>query len=41
VACGDEASLKRFRRYWSVVGPFSGFIRTRMLNAIRAAAEAT
>jgi len=39
VACGDEASLKRFRRYWSVVGPFSGFIRTRMLNAIRAAAE--
>ena len=39
VACGDEASLKRFRLYWSVVGPFSGFIRTRMLNAIRAAAE--
>jgi hypothetical protein len=39
VACGDEASVKHFRRYWSVVGPFSGFIRTRMLSAIRAAAE--
>jgi hypothetical protein len=41
VACGDEASLRRFHRYWSVVGPFSGFIRTRMLKAIRATAERT
>jgi hypothetical protein len=35
----DEQSLKRFRRYWLVVGPFSGWIRKDFLKRIRTAAE--
>lgn len=38
VLCADEASLRSFRRYWLVVGPFSGLIRTLMLRSIAAAA---
>jgi hypothetical protein len=33
VAAMDAASRRAFRRYWRVVGPFSGFIRTRWLAA--------
>jgi hypothetical protein len=29
----DAPSRRAFRRYWHVVGPFSGFIRTRWLAA--------
>lgn len=34
VRCTDEASRRRFRRYWRVVGPFSAFIRREMLRRI-------
>jgi len=34
VEATDEAALKRFRRYWLVVGPFSALIRRRWLRAI-------
>lgn len=40
VRCADAASLRSFRRYWWVVGPFSALIRRLMLASIRAAAEA-
>ncbi|HEV7588499.1 MAG TPA: hypothetical protein VGO40_10325 [Longimicrobium sp.] len=39
VRCTDEASRRSFRRYWTVVGPFSALIRREMLRSIRRAAE--
>ena len=39
VLCGDDASRKRFRRYWLLVHPFSAFIRRVMLRAIKREAE--
>jgi hypothetical protein len=39
VRCADEATRRNFARYWRVVRPFSGFIRMRMLGAIRREAE--
>ena len=38
VLCADQASLRSFRRYWLVVGPFSGLIRRAMLASIAAKA---
>lgn len=38
VAC-NEASRRRFLRYWRVVGPFSGVIRVLMLREMRSAAR--
>jgi hypothetical protein len=38
VLCSDAAALRSFRRYWLVVGPFSGLIRRLMLRSIRDAA---
>lgn len=35
ILCGDDASRRRFRRYWFFVRPFSGLIRIVMLRAIR------
>ena len=35
----DPASRRSFRRYWTVVGPFSGLIRREMLRTVRRAAE--
>ena len=35
---GDDARRK-FRLYWSVVGPFSGAIRTALLRSVRRHAE--
>jgi hypothetical protein len=32
----DDAALRAFRRYWRVVGPFSGLIRRRWLRAAQA-----
>jgi len=40
VRCTDAAARRSFRRYWAVVGPFSGLIRREMLRSIRRAAEA-
>ena len=39
VQCTDAASLRQFRRYWRVVGPFSGLIRKEMLRVIKREAE--
>lgn len=39
VTCGDPNSLKKFRRYWLVVRPFSGLIRLVMLRAVKREAE--
>ncbi len=39
VSCGDDASRRSFRRYWRVVGPFSGLIRRRVLRLVTEAAE--
>jgi hypothetical protein len=33
VAAMDDRSRRAFRRYWRIVGPFAGFIRTRWLAA--------
>lgn len=39
VACTDAASRRRFRIYWWVVAPFSGWIRREALRLIRRDAE--
>lgn len=31
----DELAQRRFRRYWLLVGPFSGIVRRRWLAAVR------
>ena len=36
----DDAARRAFRRYWRVVGPFSGLIRRRWLRAARPLADA-
>ena len=33
----DDAARRAFRRYWVVVGPFSGLVRRRWLGAAREA----
>lgn len=39
VRCTDPASRRGFRRYWRLIGPFSGVIRMEMLKSIRRVAE--
>jgi len=39
VVCGDDASRRKFRRYWFFVRPFSGLIRRIMLRAVKRACE--
>lgn len=39
VHCTDADSLRRFRRYWRLVGPFSGLVRKEILRVIKRAAE--
>lgn len=39
VVCTDAAARHSFRRYWRLVGPFSGLIRQRVLALIKADAE--
>ena len=41
VRCGDPESAAAFRRYWRIVGPFSGLIRVRMLSLVRRVAESS
>jgi hypothetical protein len=36
----DPRSRRKFARYWRVVGPFSGLIRTSLLRAAKRRAEA-
>jgi hypothetical protein len=39
IRCADEPTRKKFLLYWAAIGPFSGLIRRRALNLIRADAE--
>lgn len=39
VLCADEESRRSFRRYWTLVGPFSGVIRREALRLIRRQAQ--
>ncbi len=39
VQCADAATRRRFRVYWAIVGPASGWIRREMLRAVRRQAE--
>ena len=39
VLCLDGASRRRFRLYWTLVGPFSGMIRKDVLRSIKRQAE--
>ena len=39
VQCLDAASRRRFRRYWTLISPWSGLIRREMLRTIRRAVE--
>ncbi len=41
VQCTDDHSRRAFARYWLLIGPFSGYIRARMLDTIKREAEAT
>jgi len=41
VVCGDDASRRKFRRYWFFVRPFSGLIRRVMLRAVKRACGET
>lgn len=39
ILCTDQASRKRFLRYWRFVRPFSGLVRIAALRAIKRAVE--
>ena len=39
VAAADATALRRFRRYWRAIGPFSALVRRRWLRAIARATE--
>jgi hypothetical protein len=39
VLCTDEESRRQFRRYWRIVGVFSGLIRKDILRSIKKKAE--
>ena len=39
VACTDAGAERAFRRYWRLIGPFSGLIRRRWLATIKREAE--
>jgi hypothetical protein len=39
VRCTDDAARRRFRLYWRLIGPFSSYIRGRMLASIKREAE--
>lgn len=39
IACFGQDASHKFRRYWMLVGPFSGLIRRALLRGIRRRAE--
>jgi hypothetical protein len=39
VYCSDHTSRRRFRLYWMLISPFSGWIRKEWLRLIKAHAE--
>lgn len=40
IACTDPESLRKFKLYWRLIGPFSGLIRRLVLRTIKSDAEA-
>jgi len=38
-ATTDEQSRRRFRRYWTIIGPFAGYLMGRVLRTVRADLE--
>jgi hypothetical protein len=40
IVATDDDARRKFLLYWRLIGPFSGFIRTRLLAAIKRDAEA-
>jgi hypothetical protein len=41
IRCMDDDSRRRFRMYWSLIGPFSGMIRKENLRIVRRQAESS
>ena len=41
VRCLDDESRRKFRLYWTLIGPFSGLIRKETLRVVRQQAEAS
>jgi len=41
IKCFGSAALWKFRIYWGLIGPFSGFIRKAILKHVKAKAEST
>ena len=41
IKCFGRAALWMFRIYWSLVGPFSGFIRKTILKQVKTEAESS
>jgi hypothetical protein len=39
VRCTDDAARRSFRRYWTLIGPFSALTRREMLRTLRRACE--
>jgi hypothetical protein len=39
IYCPDEKVRKNFKRYWTIIQPFSGIIRMQMLKAIKRTSE--
>jgi hypothetical protein len=39
VRCVDEPSRRKFKLYWSLIWPFSGFIRMELLRIVRDCAQ--
>jgi hypothetical protein len=39
VACTDQDARRKFKRYWTLVGPFSALIRRALLRGIKRDAE--
>lgn len=39
IRCTGESARRRFKRYWFVVGPFSGLIRREILRLVRQTVE--
>lgn len=39
IRCMDDASRRKFKQYWTFIGPFSGIIRKEMLRIIKRDAE--
>jgi hypothetical protein len=40
-ATTDESSRRRFRRYWTLIGPFAGYLMGTVLDTVTADLERT